>query len=249
MSFCTLYFLGSGRRPSLYTFQTDWLSDWLIDWLIKSQKKFESLYYSQHCKLEQAHCRIVCNSAWQSIVKINQSETNCDQLKDDDGLCGHKDPQRLEHLSKESCLQIKIELRKSAKGVATTEVDEQLRGCRPLAQVVDHCTLCTLACPSKRLELICTTRKVNNMGQLPQISQWQGFAQVIDHCTLCTLSCPSKRLKLNCTTRKVNDMGQLPQILVRYDIRIGTIGYTNRYNTIWYIQFTYSKSEGSHLIE
>ena len=29
---------------------------------------------------------------------------NCDQLRDDDGLCGHKDPQRLEHLSKESCL-------------------------------------------------------------------------------------------------------------------------------------------------
>ena len=145
---------------------------------------------------------------------------------------GHKDPQRLEHLSKESCLQIKIELRKSAKGVATTEVDEQLRGCRPLAQVVDHCTLCTLACPGKRLELNCTTMKVKDIGQLPQISQWQGFAQVIDHCTLCTLSCPSKRLKLNCTTRKVNDMGQLPQILVRYDIRIGTIRYTNRYDTL-----------------
>ena len=86
-------------------------------------------------------------------------------------MCGHKDPQRLEHLSKESCLQIKIELRKSAKGVATTEVDEQLRGGWRLAQVIDHCTLCTLACPSKRLELNCTTRKVNNMGQLPQISQ------------------------------------------------------------------------------
>ena len=125
-------------------------------------------------------------------------------------MCGHKDPQRLEHLSKESCLQ--IELRKSAKGVATTEVDEQLRGGRHLAQFIDNCTLCTLACPSKRLELICTTRKVNNMGQLPQISQWQGFAQVIDHCTLCTLSCPSKRLKLNCTTRKVNYMSKLPQI-------------------------------------
>ena len=103
---------------------------------------------------------------------------------------GHKDPQRLEHLSKESCLQIKIELRKSAKGVATTEVDEQLRGGRRLAQVVDHCTLCTLACPGKRLEL-------------------------------------------NCTTRKVKDIGQLPQILVRYDIRIGTIRYTNRNDTIY----------------
>ena len=138
---------------------------------INLHQKFESLYYSQHCKLEQAHCRIVCNSAWQSIVKINQSETNCDQLKDDDGLCGHKDPQRLEHLSKESCLQIKRELRKSSVGVATTKVNEQLRVSRRLVQVIDHCTLCTLACPSKRLELICTTRKVNNMGQLPQISQ------------------------------------------------------------------------------
>ena len=111
--------------------------------------------------------------------------------------------------------------------------NKELRGGRHLAQFIDNCTLCTLACPSKRLEFNCTTRKVNNMGQLPQISQWQGFAQVIDHCTLCTLSCPSKRLKLNCTTRKVNDMGQLPQILVRYDIRIGTIRYTNRYDTIY----------------
>ena len=39
------------------------------------------------------------------------------------------------------------------------------------AQVIDHCTLCTLSCPSKRLKLNCTTRKVNDMGQLPQISQ------------------------------------------------------------------------------
>ena len=116
-----------------------------------------------------------------------------------------------------SIYQKKAAFRKSFKGVATTKVDEQLRGGRHLAQVIDHCTLCTLACPSKRLELNCTTRKVNNRGQLPQISQWQGFAQVIDHCTLCTLSCPSKRLKLNCTTRKFNDMGQLPQILVRYE--------------------------------
>ena len=138
---------------------------------------------------------------------------------------GHKDPQRLEHLSVESCLQKKRELRKSSEGVASTNVDKQLSDGRHLALLIDHYTLCTLSCYSKRLELICTTRKVNNMGQLPQISQWQGFAQVIDHCTLCTLSCPSKRLKLNCTTRKVNDMGQLPQILVRYDIRIGTIRY------------------------
>ena len=127
-------------------------------------------------------------------------------------MVGHKDPQRLEHLSKESCLQIKRDLRKSSEGVATTKMDEQLRGGRRLTQVIDHCTLCTLACPSKRLELNFSTKKVNDMGQLPQISQWQGFAQVIDHCTLCTLSCPSKRLKLNCTTRKVNDMGQLPQL-------------------------------------
>ena len=48
---------------------------------------------------------------------------------------------------------------------------EQLRGGRPLAQDVDHCTLCTLAGPSKRLELNCTTRKFEDMGQMPTISQ------------------------------------------------------------------------------
>ena len=84
---------------------------------------------------------------------------------------GHKDPQRLEHLSIESCLQKKRGLCNSSQDVATTEVDVQLRDGRHLAMIIDHCTLCTLACPSKRLELNCTTRKVNDMGQLPQISQ------------------------------------------------------------------------------
>ena len=84
---------------------------------------------------------------------------------------GQKDPQRLEHLSVESCLQKKRELRKSSEGVATTEVDKQLRDGRHMALVIDHCTLCRRSCPSKRLELNCTTRKVNDMGQLPQLSQ------------------------------------------------------------------------------
>ena len=82
---------------------------------------------------------------------------------------GHKDPQRLEHLSVESCLQKKRELRKSSEGVATTEVDKQLRKDRHMALVIDHCTLCSWSCPSKRLELNCTTRKVNDTGQLPHI--------------------------------------------------------------------------------
>ena len=84
---------------------------------------------------------------------------------------GHKGPQRLEHLSIESCLQKKRELRKSSEGVATTEVDEQLKDGWRLAQIIDHCTLCTLAGPSKRLELNCTTRKFEDMGQMPTISQ------------------------------------------------------------------------------
>ena len=46
----------------------------------------------------------------------------------------------------------KRELWKSSEDVATTEVDVQLRDGRHLALVIDHCTLCTLACPSKRLE-------------------------------------------------------------------------------------------------
>ena len=54
---------------------------------------------------------------------------------------GHKDPQRLEHLSVESCLQKKRELRKSSEGVATTEVEKQLRDDRHMALVIDNCTV------------------------------------------------------------------------------------------------------------
>ena len=55
------------------------------------------------------------------------------QLKDDDESGGHKDPQRLEHLSIEICLQKKRELSRSFDDVATTDVDVQLRDGRWLA--------------------------------------------------------------------------------------------------------------------